>query len=120
MGMQWIDWALVLALPAFMIVIVPSTRKYTRGVADFLKGQFPRPRPEVIRVPAAFFVRHGRNLEIHVEALIEHFDCDIGNRLAGFLIQNNSPYFPPALLGKQDDRNQKNDNCGNDKMSFHR
>jgi len=36
MNMHWIDWAIVATLLAFMFAIVPSTRKYTRGVADFL------------------------------------------------------------------------------------
>ena len=36
MNMQWIDWAIVVALYVVLIVVGLYSRKYMRGVADFL------------------------------------------------------------------------------------
>lgn len=36
MNMHWLDWLIVLTLLAFMFAAVIGTKRYTRGVADFL------------------------------------------------------------------------------------
>lgn len=36
MQMHWIDWGIILILPAIMIAVAVYTKKYTRSVADFL------------------------------------------------------------------------------------
>ncbi|UCD28458.1 MAG: sodium:solute symporter [Planctomycetota bacterium] len=36
MNMYWVDWSIVLALLAFMVVVILATRHNMRGVADFL------------------------------------------------------------------------------------
>ncbi|NLE56749.1 MAG: sodium:solute symporter, partial [Planctomycetes bacterium] len=36
MNLHWVDWAIVLALVAFLILTAQFTRRYVRGVSDFL------------------------------------------------------------------------------------